>query len=42
MKSLIIYYAYEGNCEAISKAIKEEINADIICIEPKKEKKTKS
>ena len=42
MKSLIIYYSYEGNCEAISKAIKEEINADILCIEPKKEKKTRS
>lgn len=42
MKSLIIYYSYEGNCEAISKAIKEETNADILCIEPKKEKKTRS
>lgn len=42
MKSLIIYYSYEGNCEEISKAIKEVTNADVLCIEPKKEKKTKS
>lgn len=42
MKSLIIYYSYEGNCDAISKAIKEEIEADVLCIEPQKEKKTKS
>lgn len=42
MKSLIIYYSYEGNCEAISQAIKEETNADVLYIKPKKEKKTKS
>ena len=38
MKSLIVYYSYEGNCEAI----KEVKNANVLCIEPKKEKKTKS
>lgn len=42
MKSLIVYYSYEGNCEAISEAIKEVTNANVLCIEPKKEKKTKS
>lgn len=42
MKSLIIYYSYEGNCEEITKAIQEETNADVLCLEPKKEKKTKS
>ena len=42
MKSLIVYYSYEGNCEEISKAIQEETNADVLCIEPKKENKTKS
>lgn len=42
MKNLIIYYSYEGNCEAIANAIKEEINADILYIEPIKEKKTKN
>lgn len=42
MKSLIVYYSYEGNCEEISKAIKEVTDADVLCIEPKKEKKTKS
>lgn len=42
MKSLIVYYSYEGNCEVISNAIKEKLNADVICIEPQNEKKTKS
>lgn len=42
MKNLIIYYSYEGNCKEIANAIKEEINADVLCIEPIKEKKTKS
>ena len=42
MKSLIVYYSYEGNCEAISSAIKEVTNADVLCLKPKKEKKTKS
>lgn len=42
MKSLIVYYSYEGNCEEITKAIKEVADADVLCIEPKKENKTKS
>ena len=42
MKTLIVYYSYEGNCEAISKTIQEETGADVLCIEPQKEKKTKS
>lgn len=42
MKSLIVYYSYEGNCEEISKAIKEVTNADVLCLKPKKERKTKS
>lgn len=42
MKNLIVFYSYEGNCEEICKAINEEIDADIIKLVPKKEKKTKS
>lgn len=42
MKSLIIYYSYEGNCQEISKAIKEITNADVVELKPKKERKTKS
>lgn len=42
MKNLIVYYSYEGNSEAIANAIQEEIEADIIKIVPKKERKTKS
>lgn len=42
MKSLIVYYSYEGNCEEITKAIKEVTDADVLCVEPKKENKTKS
>lgn len=42
MKSLIVYYSYEGNCEEIAKRVKKVTNSDVLCIEPKKEKKTKS
>lgn len=42
MKSLIVYYSYEGNCKEIAKTIQKVTNSDILCIEPKKEKKTKS
>lgn len=42
MKSLIVYYSYEGNTEKIVEAIKEETGADVLCLHPKKEKKTKS
>lgn len=42
MKNLIVYYSYEGNCEEITKAIKEQINADVLKLIPKNEKKTKS
>lgn len=42
MKSLIVYYSYEGNSEEIAKAIKEVTDADVLCIAPKKENKTKS
>lgn len=42
MKSLIVYYSYEGNCEEIAKKLKEVTNADVLCVTPKKEKKTKS
>ena len=42
MKNLIVYYSYEGNCEEISKAIQEVINADVLKLVPKKERKTKS
>lgn len=41
MKNLIVYYSYEGNCEEISKAIKNEIDADVLKLVPKKEKKQK-
>lgn len=42
MKNLIVYYSYEGNTEALAHSIKNTINADILKLVPKKEKKTKS
>lgn len=42
MKNLVVYYSYEGNTKEIANEIKKEINADILEIKPKKEKKTKS
>ncbi len=41
MKSLIIFYSFEGNTKFIANVIKEEINADILELRPKKEIKSK-
>lgn len=42
MKNLIIYYSYEGNTEKLVEGLKGQIEADIICLKPVKENKTKS
>lgn len=42
MKNLIVYYSYEGNTEELVNGIKDSINADVLKLVPKKEKKTKS
>lgn len=42
MKNLIVYYSYEGNTEALVKAMTEVVDADVLRLEPEKEKKTKS
>ena len=42
MKNLIVYYSYEGNTEELVKGMQEVIDADVLKLIPKKEKKTKS
>lgn len=42
MKNLIVYYSYEGNTEELVKAIREVIDADVLKLVPKNEKKSKS
>lgn len=42
MKNLIVYYSYEGNTEKLVKGMQEVIDADILRLIPKKEKKTTS
>lgn len=42
MKNLIVYYSYEGNTEELVKGIQAGIEADVLKLVPKKEKKTKS
>lgn len=42
MKNLIVYYSYEGNTETLVDGMKDVINADVLRLEPVKEKKTKS
>lgn len=42
MKNLIVYYSYEGNTEELVKGLKSEIEADVLKLTPKNEKKTKS
>lgn len=42
MKNLIVYYSYEGNTEALVNGMQKVIEADILKLVPKKERKTKS
>lgn len=42
MKNLVVYYSYEGNTEALVDVLKDVIDADVLKLTPKKEKKTKS
>ena len=42
MKNLIVYYSYEGNTLELVKGMKNVIDADVLKLVPKKEKKTKS
>lgn len=39
MKNLIVYYSYEGNTEELVKGMQNEIEADVLKLVPKKEKK---
>lgn len=41
MKTLIVYYSYEGNTELIAKAISDTFHFDCISIKPIKEMKSK-
>ncbi len=41
MKTLIVYYSFEGNTEFIAKAMAEAIGADLLKLQPKKEIPTK-
>lgn len=42
MRNLIVYYSYEGNTEELVKGMKEIIEADVLKLVPKNEKKSKS
>ncbi len=42
MKNLIVYYSYEGNTDELVKGMKNVIEADVLELKPKKEKKTTS
>ena len=33
-KTLVLYYSYTGNCEAIANALTNQITADVLEIEP--------
>lgn len=33
-KTLVVYYSYTGNCEAIANALSNQITADVLEIEP--------
>lgn len=41
MKNLIIYYSYEGNTEELVNGMKDVIDADVLKLIPKNEKKSK-
>lgn len=42
MKTLIVYYSYEGNCEALAKSMAAATGADVLKLEVENEKPTKS
>ena len=42
MKNLIVYYSYEGNTEQLVQGMCDCVDADVLKLVPKKEKKTKS
>lgn len=41
MKTLVIYYSFEGNCEFVAKQIQSKMKADILRLKPKKDLKSK-
>jgi len=41
MKSLVVYYSFEGNCDLIATLIQEEIGADLLRLKPIKDLKSK-
>lgn len=41
MKTLIVYYSFEGNTEYYVKSLAEAINAETLCLKPIKEKQSK-
>lgn len=42
MKTLIVYYSYEGNCEALASSMASATGADLLKLEVENEKPTKS
>ncbi len=42
MKTLVVYYSYEGNTLKLVEAIKEKFDVDVLELKPKKERKTKT
>ena len=41
MKNLIVYYSYEGNTEQLVQGMCDCVDADVLKLVPKKEKKLK-
>lgn len=41
MKSLVVYYSFEGNTQFIAENIAEAVGADILALKPKEEMKSK-
>lgn len=41
MKNLIVYYSYEGNTEALVNGLRQTVEADVLRLEPEKEKISK-
>lgn len=42
MKTLVVYYSYEGNTLKLVESIKENFDVDVLELKPKKERKTKT
>jgi flavodoxin len=41
MKAAVVFYSYDGNCAFVAEQIKDQLHADLLCLQMKDEKRRK-